>query len=395
VSGAIRMPEREQRVTPLELFFDLVFVYAITQVTVLMSQELTWSGIGHGLLVLAAMWWAWTGYAWLTNTLEPEDSMARAGMFGGMAAMLVAALAVPNAFGVEAALFGAAYLLVRALNLLLFAVAGKRDQEFRRAVVRFAPTASVGSFLILVAGYVDQDRIQIALWLIAILALYAGPLIDRGLGWNISPAHFAERYGLIVIIALGESIVSIGIATAGIELTPAVIGASVLGLAVIAALWWAYFDVFAVLGAQQLAQTSGRARARLARDNYGYLHLPMIAGIVLFALGLKITIHDVHQRLEMIPAFALCGGLSLYYLTHVIMRLRLVYLVRHTTEDRPGWIGPGRLAAAVATLAMIPVALAVPSLTALALLAALCWALIAWDVMHYREHRVQVREARP
>ena len=388
------MPEREQRVTPLELFFDLVFVYAITQVTTLMSGELTWPGIGHGLLVLAAMWWAWTGYAWLTNALEPEDGMARAGIFAGMAAMLVAALAVPSAFGAEAAVFGAAYLVVRMVNLLLYGVAGKRDREFGRAIVRFAPTGAVGPLLILVAGYVD-DGPRLALWLIAIAVLYAGPLIDGGVSWNISAAHFAERYGLIVIIALGESIVAIGIATAGIELTPGVIAASVLGLAVIAALWWAYFDVFAVLGAQQLARTSGRSRARLARDNYAYLHLPMIAGIVLFALGLKITIHDVHATLDVIPAFALCGGLSLFFSTHVVMRFRIVYIVRHTTDDRPGWIGPGRLAAAVATLASIPAALALPSLMALALLTTVCWVLIAWDLMHYREHRGQVREARP
>jgi low temperature requirement protein LtrA len=393
-SWVVEVPEREQRVTPLELFFDLVFVYAITQVTALMSEELAWSGVAHGLLVLAALWWAWTGYAWLTNTLEPEDGLARAGMFVGMAAMLVAALAAPGAFGAEAVVFGTAYLSVRAVNLLLYGVAGKRDADFRRAIVRFAPTGAVGPILIMIAGFLD-DGPRVALWVIAIVILYSGPLMDRGVGWNISPAHFAERYGLIVIIALGESIVAIGIAAAGIELTSGVIAASVLGLAVIAGLWWAYFDVFAVLGAQQLAQMSGRSRARLARDNYAYLHLPMIAGIVLFALGVKITVHDVHEPLDVIPAVALCGGPSLYYWTHVVMRFRLVHIVRRTTEERPGWIGPGRLAAAIATLAMIPVALAVPSLMALAALAAVCWLLIAWDVMHYREHRVQVREARP
>jgi low temperature requirement protein LtrA len=388
------LPEREQRVTPLELFFDLVFVYAITQVTALMSEDLTWSGIGHGLLVLAALWWAWTGYAWLTNTLEPEDGLARAGMFAGMAALLVAALAVPGAFGTEAALFGAAYLLVRVINLLLYAIAGKRDPDFRRVVVRFAPTGAVGPLLILVAGYVD-DGPRIALWLIAIVVLYSGPLIDRGVGWNISPAHFAERYGLIVIIALGESIVAIGFAAAGVALTPGLLGAALLGLAVSAALWWAYFDVVAVLAQQLLARVTGTARAHVARDGYSYLHLPMIAGIVLFALGLKITTHDVWEPLGTIPAVALCGGLSLYFFAHVAMRIRLVSVIRRTSDERPGWIGPGRLAAAIGTLALIPAALYVPGLVALAMLAFLCWALIMWDVMHYREDRVHVREARP
>ena len=341
------MAEREQRVTPLELFFDLVFVYAITQVTTLMSEDLTWRGVGHGLLVLAALWWAWTGYAWLTNTLEPEEGRVRAGMFGGMAAMLVAALAVPVAFGEDAWLFGVAYVLVRLINMALFVIAGRRDPGFRRALVRFAPTATIGPLLILVAAFVDEGGARTALWILAIATLYSGPMLDRGRGWRISPAHFAERYGLVVIIALGESIVAIGLAAAGTAPTSEIIASAVLGVAVIAALWWAYFDVFALLAARQLSDTSGTTRARLAQDYFSYLHMPMIAGIVLFSLGLKITAHDVGEPLTLVPAVALCGGVSLYFWTHVAMRLRLVHLVRRTTSERPGWIGPGRLAAAI------------------------------------------------
>jgi low temperature requirement protein LtrA len=388
------MADREQRVTPQELFFDLVFVYAITQVTTLMSDDLTWRGIGHGLLVLAALWWAWTGYAWLTNTLEPEEGMVRAGLFGGMGAMLLAALAVPGAFGAQAELFGVAYVLVRVINLALYAVAGKRDPEFLHAVVRFSPTAAIGPLILLAAAFVDGDA-RTLLWILAIATLYAGPLIDRGRGWRISPVHFAERYGLVVIIALGESIVAMGLAVAGVAPTWDIIAAAVLGLAVIAALWWAYFDVLAVLAARQLSETRGITRARLARDYFSYLHMPMIAGIVLFALGLKVTAHDGREPLALVPAVALCGGLSLYYATHVVMRLRLVHLIRRTTSERPGWIGPGRLAAAIGTLALIPVTLVLPALAALAILAAVCWALIVWDVRHYREHRVEVRRARP
>jgi low temperature requirement protein LtrA len=359
-----------------------------------MSQDLTWTGVGRGLLVLAALWWAWTGYAWLTNMLEPEEGLVRAGMFAAMAAMLIAAIAVPGAFGVDAMLFGVAYVLVRLVNLALDAIAGKRDPEFRRAILRFAPTAAIGPLLILAAGFADGAA-RTTLWVIAIAAMYSGPLIDRGLGWHISPAHFAERYGLVVIIALGESIVAIGFATVGIEITGAVILAAVLGLVVIAALWWAYFDVMAVLGQQQLARTTGVTRARIARDAYSYLHLPMIAGIVLFSLGLKVTTHDVHEPLTAVPAVALCGGVSLYFWTHLAIRVRLVALIRRTTDERPGWIGPGRLAAAIASLAVIPAALAISGLVALAMIAAVCWALIVWDVLHYREDRVQVRQARP
>ena len=386
--------EREQRVTPLELFFDLVVVFAFTQVTQLMSHDLTWRGIGRGLLVLAAIWWAWTGYAWLTNALEPEEGRVRAGMFGAMAAMLVVALAVPRAFGADAVLFGVAYLLVRLLNLVLYAIAGRRDRDLRHALMGFAPTATIGPAIILVAGFVDGCA-QTALWVVGLAVLYGGALIGRGRGWHISSAHFAERYGLIVIIALGESIIALGVGAAGISLSAGIISAAVLGVVVVASLWWAYFDVVAVMSQRQLAQTTGAARARLARDYYSYLHEPMIAGIVLFALGLKTTIEHVGEPLAAVPAVALCGGLALYFLTHVGLRLRLVRFIRRTTDERPGWIGPGRLATGIAMLALIPAALELPALASLALVTAVCCALIAWDVIHYREHRAEVRRARP
>jgi low temperature requirement protein LtrA len=388
------MAGREQRVTALELFFDLVFVYAITQVTLLMSDDPTWGGVGRGLLVLAALWWAWTGYAWLTNTLEPEEGPVRAGMFGAMAAMLVVALAVPEAFGADAVLFGVAYLIVRLLHLLLYAIAGKRDPDLLGAVLRFMPSATLAPAIILAAGFFDGGA-QAALWVAALAVDYLGALIGRGQGWRVSPAHFAERHGLIVIIALGESIVAIGVGAAGLSLTAGIVSAAALGIAVIVALWWAYFDVYAVLAQRQLSETSGAIRARLARDCYSYLHLPMIAGIVLFALGLKKTIEQVGDPLATVPAMALCGGLSLYFLTHVALRVRLVHFIRGRTTERPGWIGPGRLATGVGMLAILPAALELPALAALALVAALCWTLIAWDLLHYREHRVEVRQARP
>ena len=389
-----RPAEREQRVTPLELFFDLVVVFAITQVTQFMSHDLTWRGIGHGLLVLAAIWWAWTGYAWLTNALEPEEGQVRAGMFGAMAAMLVVALAVPGAFGADEVLFGVAYLLVLLLNLVLDAIAAKRDPDLRRALMGFAPMATIGAVVILVAGFVDGGA-QTALWVVGLAVLYGAALIGRGKGWSVSPAHFAERYGLIVIIALGESIIALGVGAAGFSLSAGIISAAVLGVVVVAALWWAYFDVVAVMSQRQLAQTSGAERARLARDYYSYLHLPMIAGIVLFALGLKTTIEHVDEPLDTVPAVALCGGLALYFLTHVGLRLRLVHFIRRTTTERPGWIGPGRLATGIAMLALIPAALELPALVSLALVTAVCCALIAWDVIHYREDRAEVRRARP
>ncbi len=388
------MADREQRVTPLELFFDLVFVYAITQVTQLMSDDPTWHGVGRGLLVLAALWWAWTGYAWLTNALEPEEGPVRAGMFAAMAALLVVALAVPRAFDDDAVLFGVSYLIVRLLLLLLFAIAGKRDRDLLGAVLRMVPAATLAPVIIVVAGFFEGGA-QAALWIVALAVDYLGFLIGRGRGGRISPAHFAERHGLIVIIALGESIVAIGIGAAGVSLTPSIVAAAVLGILVVAALWWAYFDIYAVGAQHRLSETTGVTRVRLARDYYSYLHLPMIAGIVLFAMGVKKTIAHVGDPLATVPAFALCGGLALYFLTHVVLRIRLVLTPRPGTESRPGLIGPGRLVTGIVMLALVPAAMEVSALTSLALVTFVCCGLIAYDVIHYREDRSRVRESRP
>ena len=372
------MADREQRVTPLELFFDLVFVYAITQVTLLMSDDPTWPGVGRGLLVLAALWWAWTGYAWLTNMLEPEEGLVRAGMFTSMAAMLVVALAVPEAFGEDAVLFGVAYLIVRLLQLGLYAMAAKRTPDLAGAVLRKFPPATLAAVLIVVAGLFD-GRTQVALWIVALAVDYLGALVVHS-GLRVSPAHFAERHDLIVIIALGESIVAIGIGAAGVSLTPSLVAAAVLGIVVIAALWWAYFDVYAVGAQRQLAAATGAARARLARDYYSYLHLPMIAGIVLFALGLKTTVDHPGDELATVPAVALCGGAALYLLAHI------AFLFRAT-----GRVFRRRTIGAGALLALIPLAVETPALVALGLVSAVCTFVVAYEVLRHREHRVQVR----
>jgi low temperature requirement protein LtrA len=391
---ADRAIEREQRVTPLELFFDLVVVFAITQVTELMSSDLTWRGVGRGLLVFAAIWWSWTGYAWLTNALEPEEGLVRAGMFAAMAAMFVVALAVPRVFGSEGVLFGVAYVFVRLINIGLYAFARKGRPDVRPALARLVPSTIVGPSLILLAGWVD-DGWRVPLWVVALLVMYGGGLLGFGPGWRISPAHFAERYGLIVIVALGESVISLGVGVAHLPHTRGSITAAILGILVIAALWWTYFDVIAVLARREIEGASGDVRTRLARDLYSYLHMPMIAGVVLFALGLKATIEHLDESLTAVTAVALFGGLSLHYLAHVAQRIRLVAFIRNTRDEAPGWIGPGRLAASVAMLVLIPAALEMPALASLALAMAVCGALIAWDLIHYREDRVQVRRERP
>jgi low temperature requirement protein LtrA len=375
--------EIEERVTPLELFFDLVFVFAITQVTGLLSNDPTWSGLLRGLLVLAALWWSWAAYAWLTNTLDPEEGAVRLAMLGAMGAMLVAALAVPQAFGDDAVLFGVAYFAVRALHLVLYALAGRGDPDLFRAVLRLVPPATVGPALIVAAGFLDGAA-QIGLWAAALAIDYLGVLVGRMRGWRVSPAHFAERHGLVVIIALGESIVAVGIGASGLALELDVVTAALLGVAVAAALWWSYFDWVAIVAARRLGEASGAARARLARDAYSYLHLPMVAGVVLFALGVKKTLEHIGEPLETIPALGLSCGVALYLLAHVALRLRI-----------GGGLGRGRPTAALVLIVLTPLFLEVPALAAVAIVAAVCAALIAYEALRYREQRAEIRREAP
>jgi low temperature requirement protein LtrA len=372
--------EEEHQVTSLELFFDLVFVFAVTQVTGLMSDDPTWAGVGRGLLILAALWWAWGAYAWLTNEIDPDEGSARLAMLGAMAAMFVAALAVPHAFDTDAVLFGIAYFTVRVLHIVVFAEATPHV-DVRQASFRLARTAIPGPALLVVAGFLDGGA-QIALWLIALAIDYSGPYVFGVRGFSISAGHFAERYGLVVIIALGESIVAIGIGAAGIELGPGVVLAAVVGLGLAASLWWAYFDVVVYVARRKLAEARGHERARLARDSFSYLHLPMFAGIVLVALGLKKVIEHVDEPLATVPAAALCGGVALYLLSHDAIRFR---------DNRT--VNRRRCLAALACVALIPVATRVDSLVALTLVTAVSAALIAYEALRFRETRTRWRTA--
>jgi low temperature requirement protein LtrA len=381
VSDAERELEHgdEHQVTPLELFFDLVFVFAITQVTSLLADDPTWGGVFRGMLVLAALWWAWTAYAWLTSTIDVDEGGVRLAMLGSVAAMFGAALAVPGAFGDDAVLFGATYLLVRLLHLVLYAIVARDDPDLLGAVLRLAPTATFGPSLLVLAGFLEGDE-RLAVWVVALVIDYLGPaVIGAGRGWRVAPEHFAERHGLITLIALGESMIAIGVG-AGFELGTGVIVGAMLGIVVVSALWWLYFDVAAIFARGRLTQAKGLELARLARDAYSYLHLPMVAGIVLFALGLKTTLGHVGEALDTVPAVALCGGAALYLLAHI------AFLFRTT-----GRVFRRRTVGAVVLLALVPAAVTIPALAALALVSAVCSLVVAYEVLRYREDRVRVR----
>ena len=372
--------ELEERVTPLELFFDLVFVFAITQVTTLMSNDPTWRGLGQGLLVLAALWWAWAAYSWLTNEIDTDRETARLALFGVMGAMLIAALAVPHAFGDDGVLFGVAYLVVRVMHLIVFAESS-REVSAAQAMRRLSATAVPAPVLLVVAGFLDGTA-QAALWVIALSIDLAGPYVRGVEGFRVSAGYFAERFGLIVIIALGESIVAVGVGVSGAELGVGEVIAALLGIAVAAALWWSYFDVVAVVAERRFREARDLAQVKIARDSYSYLHLPMIAGIILLALGMKKTLGHVEDPLTTVPAVALCGGVALYYGGHIGFRLRNV-----------GTLNRQRLVAALLLVAAIPLASEIDAIFALALVAAVCATLVTYEVFHFRDARARMRAA--
>jgi low temperature requirement protein LtrA len=371
--------EPEKRVAPLELFFDLVFVFALTQVTALMSENPTWEGLGQGMLVLAALWWSWGAYAWLTNYIAADEGRERLLMFGVMGAFLIAALAVPEAFGDYAVLFGVSYAIARWLHILIFAEANE-DIAAAQAIRRLARTALPAPILLIVAGFVDGAA-QAALWLVALAIDFAGPYVFGVRGFRVSASHFAERFSLIVIIALGESIVAIGAGVNG-ALDAGIIVSALLGLIVVCALWWAYFDVVALIAERRFREARGYRRLRIARDSYSYLHLPMIAGIVLVALGIKKTTGDPEQPLKSVPAVALFGGMALYYVAHIGFRLR-----------NTGTLNRQRLVAAFLCVALIPVVTEVDALVALGLAAVVAAGLIAYEAIRFAEARRKVRAA--
>jgi low temperature requirement protein LtrA len=367
----------EKRVSPLELFFDLVFVFALTQVTQAMSDDPSWTGLGRAMLVLGLLWWAWAAYAWLTNYIDADADRERLLMFGVMGAFLVAALAVPSAFEDDALVFAIAYAAARWLHIFIFAEAND-DVDAGQAIRRLARTALPAPALLIVGALLGGDA-QTALWLLALAIDFAGPFVFGVRGFQVSPGHFAERFSLIVIIALGESIVAIG---AGIEepLDAGILVAAALGIVLACALWWAYFDVVEIIAEARFRQLEGHSLLLVARDSYSYLHLPMVAGIVLVALGAKKTLAGVDEPLKLIPAVALFGGVALYYAGHIGFRLRTI-----------GGISRGRLLAALVCLALIPLAREVDALVALALAAGIASTVIAYETIHYAESRRRLR----
>jgi low temperature requirement protein LtrA len=374
--------DHEHSVTPRELFFDLVFVFAFTQVTTLLAHDATFAGIGRAVLVLGALWWPWTAYAWLTNTVNPEEGFVGAALLVALIAMFIAALAVPGVFGDDGVLFAAFFLVVVAMHLALYALAGRGNRDLFAAVLRLAPWTLLGATLILVAGFGFAEGARTWLWVAALACTYVGAALSGSTGWRVFPSHLAERYGLVIIIALGEAFVAIGIGATGMGIGLGEVVAAILGLLVATSFWLAYFDFFSIRGARTLADLRGPDRVALARDLYAYAHLPMIVGIVLFSFAMKTIVGHVGDALDSVAAFALCGGSALYLLTYSAVRSRV---------ERRLSLSRGRFVAALALLLVFPLATAVPALAALALVTAVWVALHTYELVWWREARAESR----
>jgi low temperature requirement protein LtrA len=384
----------ETRVTPIELFFDLVFVFSLTQVTALMADDLTGRGIVRGMLVLALLWWCWVGFAWLGSVLRADEGIGRVAMFGAMAAMLVLALSVPEAFddlpgGLSGpVVLASAYIAVRLLHLAIFWLLAGEDPGLRRQLVRFMPSLFGSTAILLIASQLE-GRAQTLAWVAAVVVDYAGTILAGASGWRLNSAGlFAERHGLILIVALGESIVAIGVGVAALPISAPIVVASVLGLTIAGGIWWAYFDVVSLMAERVLRRAEGEERTRMARDAYSYLHLPMIAGVVLLALGMKKVLeftgdgthHDLSEALALLPLAAMYGGVALYLLANVAFKYRIV---RRANVHRS--------VAAALLLVLIPLAARIPALAALGLVTAVLVAVIAFEAVRFSDIREQVR----
>jgi low temperature requirement protein LtrA len=330
---AVRRGTEQASVAPLELFFDLVFVFALTQVTAFMADDLTWIGVLHGTLIVLLLWWSWIGYAWIANVASPDQATMKALMLVAMAAMFLIALCIPEAFddgagGLLAPLvLAVCYLVFRLMHLGMFFFLAGDDDMLKRQLLRFTPSV-FGATILLVVASQFTGWMQTTLWVAALAVDYLGTAL-AGSNWRLpAPGHFAERHGLILIVALGESIVAIGVGVAERPISWAIVVASVFGLLVASVMWWAYFDVSALQGEHALSVEPIETRPRLGRNAYTFAHLPLIIGVVFVALGLKKVLeyvsdtehHTLSDPLKGVPLAALFGGVIIYLLGHVLFK---------------------------------------------------------------------------
>ncbi|MEV7565840.1 low temperature requirement protein A [Streptomyces tanashiensis] len=364
----------DHKVTPAELFFDLVFVYAITQVTALMAAAPSPMRMVGAMVVLALLWWCWCAFAWLGNVVRADSGALFGVLVTVMAVVLIVSLAVPDVFtdapgGLSVPLvFVLCYGAVRTLHLTSYWLSSPGDAALRVTLRRTAMASVLPPLVLLLIGCAFDGKVQLLWWLGAVAVDYGGIYVTGSSGWRVnSPGHFAERHGLIVIIALGESIVAMGVGVSGFPLSYAVLGASAAGLLLSAGLWRLYFRQLGEAAEHRLTALDGDDRTRFARDVYTFLHLPLVAGVVLCALGMKKVLQQVadtghyglSEPLHGVVAWSLTGGVGVYLLGAAAIVLR-------TSGRRPTALAVG----GVCCLAAGPLVGLVPALVALTVLAA-------------------------
>ncbi len=373
-----------QRATTLELFYDLVFVFAITQVSHLLLEHLTWAGVGQSLLVLLVVWWSWNYTTWVTNELDTESISVRLLMISLMLLSLLMAVAIPQAFEGRALLFAASYVAIQVgrHTFLTFVAWGRGTIERERAgriLIWF-----VAAGVLWIFGALAEGPARVALWLAALLLDYGAPLVVywvpglrrmAGSAWTVGTEHFAERFQLFIIIALGETIVITGATTADLDLDAAALAAFVSAFVTTAAMWWLYFNYVARIAQRQLELSENRTS--LARDGYTYLHVVMVAGIIVSAVGDELVIAHPTEVLPAAEIAVVVGGPGLYLLAHALFRRRMT-----------GSWGPKRLYGAAGCLAVGAAGPFVPALVLAGLVIAVLAAVIA------SEHLAAARRAR-
>lgn len=370
-----RGADGDQRATTLELFYDLVFVFAVTQVSHILLDDLSWEGAGRALLVLLVVWWAWNYTTWVTNELDPGSIPVRLLLIALMLASLLMAIAIPDAFEDKALLFASSYVAIQVGRHSFLTFVAARPGTVERMRAARILTWFVAAAALWIAGAVVEGDARIVLWALALAIDYGAPLVTfrvPGLppvtleAWEVGTAHFVERFQLFIIIALGEAIVVTGSTTAGLELTSARIATFALAFLGTAALWWLYFNSVAALAERHLAVA--KRRTAVARDAFTYLHVVIVAGVIVNAVGDEIVIAHPSDRLSTAELVVVGAGPTIYLLAQVALRLRLA-----------GTISRRRLGGALGCVSVSAIGAAAPAWVVAALLVAVLATVVAAD----------------
>ena len=371
--------EEERKTSYLELFFDLGFVFAITQVTSLILEDTSAAGFARSALVLGLVWWAWSAYAWMTNAIDIENVVTKLIVLSAMVAAFFMALAVPDAYQDEGVWFAVAYFTVRVLNTALFSWGVRHDPGQLKATFKLAPWFLTAAFVALVGGFAEGDN-RAYVWLASLTIDVVGTLTVARASWRVSPSHFAERFALIVIIALGESIVAIGLATSNLERGLTFAFSVVVAFAGVAALWWAYFDFTAIAAERALRRASPEARGALARDVFTFFHYPIVLGIIFYAVAAKKTLAHPSDPLSDAGRWALGLGIAVFLSGFVLARFRVI--------RRIAW---ERVAAGTAALIAAVALDGTDAFVTLSIVLGILVASVAIETVRLREIRAEVR----